>query len=72
MVRRAKVQGLGKYCAANGLEICMCISHEKGTVAYGAATVALGGGKGVWDLCTRTGRIGDEESGWASHTSVVL
>ena len=22
MVRRAKVQGLGKYCAANGLEIC--------------------------------------------------
>ena len=45
MVRRAKVQGLGQYCAVNGLEICMCISHEKVTVAYGAATVALGGGK---------------------------
>jgi len=35
------------YCAVNGLEICMCISHEKGPVAYGAETVALGGGEGV-------------------------
>ena len=60
------------YCAVNGLEICMFISHEEGPGAYGADTVALVGGEGVSDLCSRTGRIGDEESGWASHTSVVL
>ena len=47
VVRRDKAQGLEMYCAVSGLEVCTCISHAKGPVACGAATVALGGGEGV-------------------------